>query len=296
MKIIAARNHAHIIDGVVKTISTFNSEIVWWDVKNKPALDIMDEIEPGLVICCPHDISPGLTQGVKEYNSKLVVFGAGKFTTVPDLICLPSEVPDATYSQANDIAPTIKIEKAARLVEIWPMDYDENYASDILYISDIPINVQPAMLPYLKIVGMTDYKFKIVGNQHIPFAQYMGVVNNIEISKFLSSTKLVIDFDGNVIYDSMIFQKPCITNLTEYPFCESFSNVNGEDFIEFLRKERPHVSYKHTLENHTYHHRVRDIFQKLKLPDMIDKCMANHKEVKKRIEDSYENRISTKTT
>lgn len=150
-----------------------------------------------------------------------------------------------------------------------------------------------------------NYKIKIFGNQSWGVPQYCGMLPGSETKDFLASCKITPSLSEphsqDLGYD--IIERPyklwankclCISDNVEdlrklYP-----RGIYAKDPEHFKRlvnnylnnkinnvEEVIETNYKHTIDNHTYFHRIVHIFNKLDLPHEAKNVMITYEDIKK---------------
>ena len=287
MKIAIPQNSTHFItNGLAATlVSIPGVEATMWIPTHKPIFDMLEEIKPEWIICPSNMITPTFISAIQEYNVSLILLGLCE-QDIPNikLMCVDEKTPDKIIENAKQDIPCYKIKPAANIAQYNKCDYDEAYKSDILYLSGVDISKKPYVYQFLsEIISLEKYQVKVCGAAQIPIAEYIGIPTLQQSRKLLGSTKIALDFDKNILYDCAVSKTFCLSNVKQDIFpsyqdnllkqIEHFlnSNKNTDQYIgEKHRKSFVEKAYKSTVENDTFFHRIHDMFNLIKEPELAE--------------------------
>jgi len=275
MKIIVQQPQEPILEGIVPVLSNIGEEVFIW-YSTSPLTDLIDIHNPDIIFC--------YTQNMKQYctnNAKLVCIGprAPNKGIEPNLIC--------TFDDTNTTLPhshykdrCLFIEPAANFIP-HNITHDEKYASDIFYYS--PGHLSDVM-PYLQYVDK-HYQLKIAGSHKILLSSYLGNCSRAEMVQFSKSCKIALTFDLSTLYTHAANKIFCLTDQEcgLYPYFDTITELKEHLDIYLFDPQKTqdlaNIAYNKTIAEHTYFHRVADIFTKLGYIDKAKKCLQHLQQI-----------------
>lgn len=264
MKIVFSYNDNHIFSGLAAACKYAGFDVILWKSKYKPVFDMIDEINPDILMLEPDAFNQTLINALQERKAKVVCIGNNTTNPFiksynPDLICLTSkiygDIPDGFYN----LKPFADIVMYGNGME------NTKSASELLYISNKP---NEYILKYLGVIVEpgNNIKAKFVGNEKIGLPEYLGKVDTLKTKEMIASTIVGLDFNSENSYNYAINKKICISNVDD-GVSHQFHTV--EDMMEKLRKfisedklrnKLTKQTYKVALENTSFH-RLSDILE-----------------------------------
>ena len=274
IKVDPTVGYSPVLEGICSTFSSVNGGVYIWDSVAKPAYDVFYEYRPEILICLDRSITPSLSNVLKEYkDTKMVAIGGDiPEHSNPILTCYPNASGDGLY----DLQP------AANLIDYPQKPAKEKYKSEISTISD---NESPIMN------GLLNFSVKCFSyTKKLKYPSYVGKILPNEISNILSSSMVYLDTDGHndLLLAAMANNCACLSAnktifTTEYmPEVASLGELI--DCIKALIFKRPfredHIKKCNdfVLGNHTYFHRVSDIFSILGYKEHSESCTSKAEE------------------
>ena len=244
-----------------------------WDVKNKPVYDMMDEINPDIIFMDANQVTQTFITAIEDRPPKhLIMFGISYFQQLnPSLICLPTNIPDKIKSHIDkERLSYLEIELAANIAQYYGGSFSKKLQSDILYISNIDTQHRPDIQQCLTEIYKTDlYSLKIVGRHPVALPAYLGMTSIKNELDLMKSAKIVIDFDGSMLYNYIVNGVPCISNKTNayYP---KFEHAN--DIMKLVAQNCSIVDeeIQKAISTDTYFHTLGKIFYELNLDDLAN--------------------------
>ncbi len=262
----------HPLNGIISTIGVLDNKLdnirmINWNPSTKPVFDMFDELKPDLIICNA-TTAPTMQKAIDEYGTKLIVCGGIPPNNLkPDLVLFSDLVPDMVKKHCE--SPYINVKKAANLGKFRGGKFEEDKKTDVLYYASQPTS-QTNEADILSILSGMSYQFKIIGYRR-PLIQYIGQTSVYETANFFASAKLSIDIGGQQEYD-IAAQKGCCLSNQDSDLFPSVTDVSVEQWSkrieELLEKDKLRASiaksaYKKVISEHTYFHRLVDIFNNL---------------------------------
>lgn len=291
MKIVATYHPTYPkFIGIISSLAVIEPQTTIWIPQHKPVFDMFDEVQPDLLICMSEDLTPQLVSALTEYKTDVIIFGLQYPQEItPRLLCcdnIPKKILD------NIKTPTYNVLSAANTAQFKNGTYHTKYASDILYISNKNLDVDTD-LPILQQLSTADFKIKMCGPQVIPLPQYIGQANPYHLSNLLASTKIVLDFDENIMWDAAFNKVFCLSNktITDKPhhtkpmLYPSFVSASGflDEITHFLSDEKHRQSYIKRVHyqalHNTYFHCLKEIGVKVNVKTWVDKANEKIKEI-----------------
>lgn len=269
--IVTVPSNQQPANGIVSTLSLLSNKtndikVVHWNPASKPAFDMFDELKPDLVLC-DGQTAPSMSKVIKEYGTKLIICGSmPPHGLEPDLILFSEQVPEMIIKHCE--YPSLAIKNAADISKYRNGKFSEDKSTEILYYASQkePQNNEASILGLLS--GLK-WQFKIIGYRR-PLLQYVGRTSVYETADFFASAKITIDINSAQQYDVAAQSGFCISNKSGlFPHIEEFSPEEWEDTIEVAMQDehkRGVVSsqaHEEVIANHTYFHRLAEVFEKL---------------------------------
>ncbi len=280
MKIVISYSPNHpVLAGLVPTLQVINEETVVWLPQNKAVYDMIEEVKPDIIFMDDQLVGPSFISAMKENpHIKVVLFGVSFASQLnPSLTCLPTNIAEHVKNNLiNDNIEYIIISRAANIVQYRNGTMSSDYECDVFYWSVKPVDDET--FDVLCDLVQTNLKVKIGGPFKVPLPQYVGNLDIYDVSNFMVSADLALDFN----YISELDYVANKTKLLRYPYIPT-----SKDIIEFIQLNKPNFGYDELmlldhrvriLKNHTYFHRLNDIFKKLKMDDLAQQSL-------KRLED-----------
>lgn len=281
---IPRNNQYDILNGLAATLSLIPGiNVIYWIPEQKPIFDLLDETRPQILFCTSQMLTPIFIKAIQEYNVDVIVLGPTSLDINNiKLVILPYQLPEKIINNAVESLEYQSYiwKRAANVAQYKNCKYNEVYASDILYISDIDIANKPYIYNILlDIIGEQKYKVKICGTFRMPLNEYIGVPNLQEICTLMGSAKIVLDFDNTTIYDCAIGRAFCLSNIQQ-DICPYYANNTNdllkqiEHFIEDDKHRNHYIKRAYKLvQNETYLNRIYDIFKQINNEDISQKIM-----------------------
>lgn len=261
MALIFAKSENKHLVGLSHVAVSLGEQAIEWDGSRASILDILKTNEISVVFVDDAATSPLLAKVHKSSKLVIVTQNQGDKSLCPDLVY-------ATGQCAN-------------LAKFNPVKSSTNYyQSDILYLSNFPVNKRPYILNNLnELDRLQDFRIKICGTVKIQSPYYLGTTTLDDVNNLMGSTKLAIDFDGDMVLDYAANGIPCISSMTTpiYPSWINTQQVNN--FVDAIagcmtNSKSAKNAKKFVFTNKmTYHHKAADIFNKLGLVELEEKCL-----------------------
>ena len=259
-----------VLEGICSTVSSINGGIYIWNPLQKSTYDTFYESRPDFLICMDRSVDKALANVTKEYpDTKTITIGPDVpdyFT--PTLTCYPNASGEHLY----DLQP------AASLIDYFSGKEKQKYKSDI---STISANETPVL------AGLSDFALKSFSyTRKMKYPNYIGKILPEEIANIFASCIVYLDTDGNndLLLSAManrcacvsaagtIFDKdymPMVANMKELVDC-----IKALVLKSSFRKEHIEKCYEFVMAQHTYFHRVSDIFSLLGEEDLSKDCLS----------------------
>lgn len=269
MKTIAIHNKSHYITGLVAALDACRYPVLWWNPDVKPIFDMMEEKKPNLLLCHSEDINIDMVNALEEYNPKIVLIGFSSAYIKPDLLCIPEEKiknPKIVEYLEKSGLKIMTINKRANVAQYNGGKFCEEYSSDILYLSrEQPSNNTITILKYL--INNTNYRVKICGNYQLPFAEYLGRIDLSTALDMMKSSKVVLDFDGDIAWNCAAMNVPCLSNRDDN--CAIYYQ-NTDDLMDkinsiLVSSSQPNLIEELYNKKMTYHHLLAQILENINL-------------------------------
>lgn len=259
--------------GIQLAAESLDIDFVRWNPMTRPVYDFLDEEKPDIVFCDIKFITKLFIRAFNEYNSvQTVLFGSG----IPDgfrvnTICAKPNTSKVIrkHIESNEHS-TLYLKDYANICSIFNGEYDQRLSCDIGYISN-PTDPESMskkinILSDLSKIATT----RIVGETRIPLPNYLGTIKTERISSFLKSSKIVLDYHGDILLDAAAngcFVLSTSVN-TLYP---NLFESKVEDFIknDKARRKISNKAQKEILNGNTCYHRLVEILESLKQNDLV---------------------------
>ena len=271
--------HSEMINWA-KVLQSIDCEVTMWDLENKPAYDVFDEIQPDIFIGNSNVFTDGRQSVVRclaEYQDKVKIVMKEDYTGDPIEVEIPFNI-DLQYVGCEDhyrADPTLEdIPLAANIFDYHEQPPNPTISSDLCYINMDHEAQQPH--PYILPLCFPIGKYNIKIFDVIPWSNYcyMGGAQHHTACKAINSTKrLIVNSVTNnvsqIVWDARLCKVPMI-NLQDY-------EGNPDFFIKAIEENNFDVydkgvenDYDLVLEYGTYFDRVAYMFGKLSLDNPKD--------------------------
>ena len=142
------------------------------------------------------------------------------------------------------------------------------------------------MISSLRVLGLSKFRLKVVGTQHIPIPEFLGIIDISRFISFYNGVDICLDFDAKNLLDIAVSNSFCLSNIPNnlYPHYDNSKHMM-EKIEHYLREpeERKEVA-KHAfdkiMKSDTSLHRLIDVFTGLNRPDLVDKTQRKLEEIK----------------
>jgi len=267
MKILIENPTNPILEGIAQTIVNLNIPIVIWD-KRSPLNDMLDTYQPDILfISNVHNTTQTKTK-IVQLN-----FSSNNLSEIDTNLINVDNVD-------NVDKPSIPYNfKLAANFTYHNISANSNYLTDIFYYS------QTSTLTILQhlIEIEKHYQIKIVGPAKLPLYSYLGVSSVADMLTFAKSCKIALAFDMNTLYTYLVNKIRCVTICKNdiYPYVEQsqqlISNIHSLLHDKTAQEEndkRIQQAYNSIISDHTYFHRLKDIFHLLGYEQQSQECMT----------------------
>ncbi len=263
MKIVCTYKNDIFTNGVSATLqAVYGNDFKLWQCNQKPMFDVFDEIKPDLLIVHGDYFSGFLTEVLNEYKKTKVY--------------MIHDEPDAQYPGC---APQ---EDLANIVQFNNGIEKECFKTDVLYWSRNE-NITDDLLTTLHSI-YKQYRLKIFGPVRIDMPQYLGVLDIKDMANALASARINLDFNNNSRFDAAVNGTLSMVYDPEKTI-KGFISYQNIDDITILFREECGPIYKDELKeiqelvkkDHTFHHKVAQMFSTLDLTEESDKILADLK-------------------
>jgi len=308
--------------GLKNAFENLGHEVVLWDDSKKSAFDFFNQNKPDILWSQGYNLSRAEIKCINELPNMKVILKVGTWGTINkesdvreyEILMASEEEKEkvASIQNTNRLflfnyhSPSynelilgewqnlgyniFSMAPVADIYSFYP-DYEERYASDIVYCGGYwPYkgkNLNRYILPLCNPVGK--YNIKIFGNQHWPVPQYCGYARDETIRKMMSSAKIVpaihepqlnrygMEVQSRV-FNAMACKTCVISDYVESLHKDFFPNKeilmfdNPSDYYDaidyFLKNEDERINYINKLYNivineHTFDVRVKQIMNML---------------------------------
>jgi len=278
MKIVISYNpNDDMICGIMAALKRVDDSLIIWDMRTKPVYDMIDEIQPDLLLLDSQQITPTILRALEENkNISVVLFGLSYYQQVkPLMMCLPYNTPQILFKRLDEEKILYYlINPAANIAQYTGGEYDDRYQSDILYLS---VDNKPHMT-ILTNLSIQKYKFKICGRVPINLNNYLGQTTFKDMTSLIKSTKIGIDFNCSMLYNYIANGILCLSDTKNdyYPHFTSFGYlvelIEKYLYDEDKRQDMIQTAQKEVLRQHTYFNRLKDILFKLQIYPLANEC------------------------
>ena len=214
---------------------------------------------------------------------------------------------DKTHSHWKDIVPAKSMLSAADIFEFTKGEYRPEFECDLGFLGGRWGYKAKTLDEYLVPLLGGDLNVKIFGNQSWGIPEYCGFLPDSEVRHFLKSSKICpnISEPHSQEFGYDIIERPfklasnkcfVISDYVEglheiYPqmaFATAPSAFK-DSVYRWLNKPKERqelidINYKHTIDKHTYFHRVAGIFRNLGMEHEAISCMNKYDEIKGKME------------
>ncbi len=201
MKIIFEQFNNLYYDSISSACQMINDiNVTYWNRKNKPVLDMLDEIGPDIVFSHSDMIDQAFVLGKERHNFKLVCIAGDKKHDAIDLYLSPD----------HEDEQTLHIQHSVNIAQIHNAKKRDHLVSDVSIITHVDLT------PYSDIVNflVNNYQVKIYGHPtRLP--NYLGEINLFQKADILKSSKAIVEFEPIFYMDSLylggsplIYKKP----------------------------------------------------------------------------------------
>ena len=267
----------------LESISDENIKMLFWNVKEKPIIDVFDENNPDIVFLHESQLDSSFAFICQRfYNFKYIVLCTNKapieFFKPPEaLIVYPSVQHIQKYR-------TIKVNHIANIASIHNAVYNKSMESDVL-VNTTGINIDQNI--YNLLLYLTNsYRTKIIGDNKVNLHHYLGSVNIFERANFIKSAKVVVDLGGNDSWDSSYLKTPPLSlgfvaeTILQFSNTETLKhNIDSLINKDTIRTKYIEKCYKEVLNNKTSYHFTSEIFNKINEENVSQKLLAYLKEL-----------------
>ena len=260
MNIVFSKTDNIKIKSLINTLSVCGHQVIIWDDKIIPIADMLYRNKIDLLF-----IETDLAIKYENLiNCNCIIYGI----FVPDKLLDKCKLLIYDKDIKKSIKNNINFENAYAID--FAADYSiyrkgifkEKYKSDVLYFSDYETSEENIEL-INRLMYDTSYNFICVGKHYIPVPCYFGNLFQENRIHFMKSTKVVLNLSKQMFYNSSV-NKICSSN----NFDEIRDLVHNKNKREAWIKQ----NYKESIENHTYFHRLKDIFELINLKNESEKC------------------------
>lgn len=210
---------------------------------------------------------------------------------------------DKTHSHWMDIVPAKSMLSAADVFEFTGGESKPEFECDLGFLGGRWGYKAQTLDKWLIPLLGKDLNVKIFGNQPWGVPEYCGFLPNEVVRDFLASAKICpnISEPHSQEYGYDIVERPyklaankcfVISDLVvglkevypDMPMCSTPETFKDQIYYYLNNEEhRNHIveqNYKTTIDNHTYFHRVAEIFRNLDMPYDETECMAMYEQIK----------------
>ena len=264
MKILIENPTNPILEGIAQTIVNLNIPIVIWD-KRSPLNDMLDTYQPDILfISNVHNTTQTKTK-IVQLN-----FSSNNLSEIDTNLI--------NIDNTNEPSTPYNFKLAANFT-YHNISANSNYLTDIFYYS------QTSTLTILQHLIEIEkrYQIKIVGPTKLPLYSYLGVSSVADMLTFAKSCKIALAFDMNTLYTYLVNKIRCVTICKNdiYPYVEQsqqlISNIHSLLHDKTAQEEndkRIQQAYNSIISDHTYFHRLKDIFHLLGYEQQSQECMT----------------------
>jgi hypothetical protein len=269
------------LSSLLATLTTLIPDTIVWNQNNKPAFDMFEELKPDIFVCSSVDFNKyDLVLALQEHpNTSLIVHGLQYPEQLsPQLLCLTQDIPEQILSNVS--VPYLKIPYAANVAQYHHHIIDDQYNSDILYISHILNEQVISCLQALPALG----KCKFCGPTTLPLVNYIGTASFPTLASMLHSTKIVIDFDGTMMWNAAWKKTFCLSNI-ENPLYPTFTSADElvslvKHYVDDEHHRNTHVRKAHKLaKENTYFHVLSQFFERQNNQGLADMALMKLQEI-----------------
>ncbi len=261
-----------------------------WQHKIKPAYDMFGQIKPDILMMMSEQVDQSIINVLTDYPCRLILFGSGVPEALvnlsqPAVLCASASTPVGIRKNLDNSFNVEYLKDYANIAQIFNGKFDADIDADVTYISHYPIgqrNYIPETLSTLRSKGIN---LKIVGQHRIPLAEYLGVVSAVEIPHILASSKITIDFDGQILLDAAANKTFVMSNISNGLF-PSFNDAEElcDNLMQYLislkaRKKKSAEAYKKVTKGDTSFHRIVQIFSAINEDEIVNLSLKKLEEL-----------------
>ena len=273
-------------DGYMYSIShafkAIGEKIVHWSPQVS-AFDALDLEKPDVIFVTHKNLTRETLLALHEYpDMRIVLYGINlplKMTEgcPPSLVILPPHTPEH-IRQHIEHDNVIHANYAADIVNFTKGYYRDKTKSDILIITDVNTSIDMIALEQINsLLAYPDLSIKCAGYR-IPSALYIGSMDAHTLTCFIQSTKMVIVYSLDMLYNCIINRTFCVTPYKQ-ELMPQFLDSDGliESIEKYLNENKLKNSMtkkaaKQVRKEHTYFHRVMELGEALDIPEWVSKA------------------------
>ena len=258
--------------------NTIDIEPLFWDVQAKSLMDMFDEAQPDIVFLHESQIDQSFHIISQELGFKYILFTSStelidSLARKPDLI-LSAFTPESNLTQHDNV---LYVEPMVHVAQIHNAKYDPKLESEVL-INTNNVIVDENLHSVLSLL-INQYRTKIIGNQPVPFLNYLGDVTTVERASFIKSAQVVIDLTLQDVLDAAYLKTPAIShhpfNDAVFQFAKTAELKNQIDSLlnnGLVRTEYINRTHQLALEKTAYHF-TSTVFNAITEPVIADHLM-----------------------
>ena len=237
-----------------------------------------------------NELRPDIIDAIQTFKTDVVVKGV----FIPDeilefvrLLLVPDNIPEPIRMNLPEDIPNYTVKPAANITQFRGGFYEDKISSDVLYLSQYPIGNRGYIMNNLTgVIPNLSVNFKIVGDIKIPCPEYLGSVSLNDSIQMAKSTKILLDYDMDFLYNAAIMKTFVLSNV-DNPYFPHFSNdlELGDMIAHFLsedrlRKKHTKKAYKEIIEKDTYLHRLADLGEKMGVEKLTEESETTLKRLR----------------
>ena len=263
-KIVFTSQNDATMRGLAVTLKFLGEDVVIWDMENKPAFDLLYELNPDYLFISNSQIKPDLIEALGEYKKTKVILQGEYVHPGLNIICLLTG-PDIDAIMLNNISadiPRYSLKIAANYAEFRNGIKSTKLETDIGYLTsptdNLPLNI-------VRSLQNRDDKFKMIGPKHMEGYSYLGHASHATYVNFGYSVKVMIDYNMGNLFNYAANKIFTISNMGAdiFPSFNSEEQLN-EHLDKYLgdpkaRYEAAQFAYKKVIDKDTYFHRIYEI-------------------------------------
>lgn len=258
MSIVAHVSKNQDLIGIAAALTSLRYNVTVWDKNIKPTYDMVAELNPELVLIDSDSLTEQSAEAFKY--TRVVVFGLNFPASLkPALVVVPSSVNPALLKNVQ--APTIQFSAASNYAQYSGGVFSEKYRSDVLLITTGLHETKTELLDELIKLSRIPQSVKFIGSIRINSPLYLGNINQRTYNDALVSTKICIDCDNHMLYNSLANGILCFSNtVNKYvPTYKNYEELNNLILKQDKYSKYARIAQKDILANHTYFNRLKEI-------------------------------------